>query len=394
MGCCASSDDDIIHGPRLKSRRHFSATNVDGVNGDFMNREQALSILDLLNKQDIIGLLDKIGTTKEARSKFTFGTAVDTNNTSFASKLFTKSGVASDEPFGVGFTCRKGLKTESANQDAYSILNVDDEFRIYGAYDGHGQKGQEVSDFVKDNLPKLIVSDKSFRTPSMSTSASVLQQCYKTMQSLIVANDATQRTPSSQGEVFAMMSGTTATVAIHDLAANMLIVSHVGDTTAVLGRYHRTTQKLEAFPLTRDHKPALPAERTRIEAAGGIVKFDGYSNHRVYAKGTHYPGLCMSRCLGDIAGQRDAGISCQPDVVVRLLEPSDFVLLLCSDGVWEFITPQEAIDIVAKFGPDQATQAANELAQEAWDRWLREEAGTIVDDITVVVSYLNAKEPL
>ena len=32
----------------------------------------------------------------------------------------------------------------------------------------------------------------------------------------------------------------------------------------------------------------------------------------------------------------------------------------------------------------EAMEAATELAKEAWDRWIKEEGGQVVDDITVV----------
>jgi len=149
-------------------------------------------------------------------------------------------------------------------------------------------------------------------------------------------------------------------------------------------------KQLLARQLTRDHKPDLPDERHRIECSGGRVIFDGYSNHRVYAKGSRYPGLNMSRCLGDLFGHSDAGCSCEPEVLHETISPLDHVLLLCSDGVWEFITPQEAVDVVAPMGPDMAMAAADKLAKLAWDRWIEEEGGCVVDDITAVVVYLQS----
>ncbi|CAE8651763.1 unnamed protein product, partial [Polarella glacialis] len=52
----------------------------------------------------------------------------------------------------------------------------------------------------------------------------------------------------------------------------------------------------------------------RIEEAGGQVRFDGCWNHRVYVTGKRYPGLNMSRSLGDLAGFNNAGISATPTI--------------------------------------------------------------------------------
>merc|ERR1711976_590091 len=68
---------------------------------------------------------------------------------------------------GVGYTCRKGLKPESPNQDSWMVMKVDGKFAMYGVFDGHGQKGHDVSNFVKDNLPKLIIRDQRFKTDDM-----------------------------------------------------------------------------------------------------------------------------------------------------------------------------------------------------------------------------------
>merc|ERR1712066_543730 len=149
----------------------------------------------------------------------------------------------------------------------------------------------------------------------------------------------------------------------------------------------------EAITLTRDHKPNLKDERARIEKAGGRVVFDGYANHRVYAKNGRYPGLNMSRCLGDLMGHADAGCSAEPEVSERVLTPEDHVLLVCSDGVWEFMSADEAVAHVHKYPAAEAQKAAETLAKEAWDRWIKEEGGAVVDDITVVLVRLDLEPP-
>jgi serine/threonine protein phosphatase PrpC len=285
-----------------------------------------------------------------------------------------------DKNLRIGYTCRKGLKPESPNQDSWAITQVDDNFSIYAVYDGHGGKGHDVSNFVKDTVPKLILKDPRFRTADMPA---MLLDVFKTTQEYVKTMDQTK-------QLSAQMAGTTATVVIHDKKENQLTVAHVADSTCVLGKYKDASKtSFDGIALTRDHKPDLQDERRRIEKAGGRVVFDGYANYRVYAKNGQYPGLNMSRCLGDLLGHQDAGCSAEPETSVVKIEPLHNALLLCSDGVWEFIKPDEAVKIVMALPADQAQAAADKLAKEAWDRWIHEEGGHVVDDITVVLVHLN-----
>jgi serine/threonine protein phosphatase PrpC len=98
----------------------------------------------------------------------------------------------------------------------------------------------------------------------------------------------------------------------------------------------------------------------------------------------------MSRCLGDLLGHRTCGLIAEPDVFDLQLKPHDQVLLVCSDGIWEFVTAYEAVKLVSDFTPAQAMAAAEKLARLAWDRWVVAEGGTVVDDMTVVLVYLRA----
>ncbi|CAE7783002.1 TATDN2 [Symbiodinium sp. CCMP2456] len=199
---------------------------------------------------------------------------------------------------------RKGLKPESPNQDSWFCLKVEQYFSLYAVFDGHGSKGHKVSQFVKDNLPKLILMDERFGKGSAEL-PDMLKENFQKTQDLIIASD-------KMGKLNASLSGTTATLVVHDHESKEITVAHVADSSSVLGR-RKGTADFEAEQLTRDHKPNLKDEKARIEKAGGMVVFDGYANHRIYARNARHPGLNMSRCLGDLLGHQTCGISAVPE---------------------------------------------------------------------------------
>lgn len=379
MGCGGSSNKDtkIEEATRRRlSVGHVDKTTEQAESGD--TSEQDRGMITALNEQNVIEMLKD--TTSDR--KFSIGSQTDQSKTSFANKSMQQMGDEVDPvSHGLGFTCRKGLKPESPNQDSWFVLKLEGNYSIYGVFDGHGQKGHDVSQFVKENLPKIIIKDQRFRTDQ--DQGKMIIDAFKKVQSLVSTADRMKK-------LSAQLSGTTATLAIQDVTAQKITLAHVADSTAVLGRWADDTKKTcTAIQLTRDHKPDLKDERQRIEKNGGRVVFDGYANHRVYAKNARYPGLNMSRCLGDLLGHQDCGISCEPEILEQQFNPLDHVLLLCSDGVWEFVSPQEAVNIVVQFPAPKAMVAAERLAKEAWDRWIREEGGAVVDDITVVLVYLQ-----
>ena len=67
-----------------------------------------------------------------------------------------------------------------------------------------------------------------------------------------------------------------------------------------------------------------------IEKAGGRVVFDGYANHRVYAKNARYPGLNMSRCIGTVGGC--FGGWAVPWKMLDLALPSGYVKIAIENG--------------------------------------------------------------
>jgi serine/threonine protein phosphatase PrpC len=414
MGCGASKKHDTVVPVQ---RRRLSLGEIgddDGADTSFQVSEEDRSMLMELTQQQLFNFVQTEG------RRYSLGSQTDQKMhevQSFGSKTTKLEGEAFDASSeNIGYACKKGLKPEAPNQDSFLIMKIEGQYAVYGVFDGHGRKGHDVSNFVKENLPKILFSSKSFADDPQEA----LKKSFEKMQYLI-------EKATVMKTIDATRSGTTCSVVLHCIQKKCFYVAHVGDSRVVLGKRASADSAWEAVDLTIDHKPDLPEERARIEKNGGVVVFDGGWNYRVFAKGKkdargkRYPGLNMSRAMGDLTGYHDAGISASPDVSKQILptepttgtapppeeepsgltscEPSvktvqihpetDKFLLLCSDGVWEFIASQAAVQEVARFKTSEATNAAEHLASQAWQRWIAEMDGQVVDDITVVLIHLD-----
>jgi len=457
MGCGSAKSGQEQRDVTPATRRHLSLGSVGeddepgkGSSPSSQGTDEDRSMLLQLNTQQVLKLVNsRDGLSEHAgdagmRRSFTVGTMTDGDMhrvESFKMKTIKAYGQPMQPQDGIGFACKKGQKPESPNQDSFFILKVDGVCSIYGVFDGHGRKGHDVSNFIKENLPKILLQQKTLRQDPLTA----LSETFAQTQRLIVEATRLRMIDATQ-------SGSTVSVIYHDHTKNVLHVAHVGDSRCVLGQFKDEAEPGEnwtATDLTVDHKPNDPAERRRIEAGGGRVVFDGGWNYRVYAKNHRGPGLNMSRAMGDLKGFWHAGISATPDISsvhVRAhqdpakskestagdgvteveptdadsdggmegmvgkdsatskascvssqaslssysLAPSDKFLLLCSDGVWEFLTSEEAVRVVSKFDAKDAMKAADHLTGIAWDRWIKELQGQVVDDITAVVVNLQA----
>jgi protein phosphatase 1L len=125
-----------------------------------------------------------------------------------------------------------------------------------------------------------------------------------------------------------------------------------------------------AVQLSVDHKPDLPAEKERIEGLGGKVVF--LDTPRLQGM------LAMSRALGDV--QLRPFLTPEPHVVEGLLAKENRFAILACDGVWDVLTPEEAMIIVHK--EDDPQRAADAIQGQATAR------GS-TDNITVIVLDLR-----
>lgn len=428
MGCCSSSSSP----PVTAQRKRLSIGDIGPLPAEDINYggiDDDRSFMLQLNQRAVFDLVKAGDVSATPSRRISVSTITDDKMhkvPSFKKKTVQSYGerlnAAQD---GIGYACMKGKKPESPNQDSFFIMKVEHDFSVYGVFDGHGHKGHDISNFIKDNLPKLLLQHEKLQEDPLEA----LTASFAKMQQLIV-----QATKLKL--IDAVQSGSTVSVIYHDHRKQVLHVAHVGDSRCVLGRSDPAATgdaQWVNVDLTVDHKPDMPEERARIEAAGGRVVYDGGWNHRVYAKNHRGPGLNMSRAMGDLVGFFHAGISAVPDVHSQPVtdgttseptsepapvqregseasQPSrvsgstpsvksykinaaDRFLLLCSDGVWEFVSSAEAVKFVGRFSPGEAKEAAESLAQVSWDRWIEKLEGQVVDDITAIVVNLTPTPP-
>ena len=73
----------------------------------------------------------------------------------------------------------------------------------------------------------------------------------------------------------------------------------------------------------------------------------------------------MSRSLGDKIAH-SVGVSSMPEVLELMLSPDDKIIVIASDGVWEFISNDEVANTVFPFYfENQPEAAANALVRYA-----------------------------
>lgn len=277
---------------------------------------------------------------------------------------------------GIGYICKKGLKPESPNQDDFFIIKIDD-WSLYGVFDGHGPFGHNVSDFIHRVLPFLLLSDPNFEADPMLVMRRAFRKAHHLLEAL---------SESGSSSFDCSLSGTTGTVILH--RDNRLVVAHVGDSRSVLAS--RSKNHFKATDLTQDHKPTLDDEKRRIEAHGGDVRrLEGDIPYRVFMRNRMYPGLAMSRAIGDTVGSA-VGIVPDPDIKVVDLDPTavDQFVIVSTDGVWEFISSQESVDFICQKKKSDVQKAVEFVAYESWRRWVEEEE-SVVDDVTCIVFWLN-----
>lgn len=251
-------------------------------------------------------------------------------------------------------------------------------------FDGHGEAGDGVSGAIRDKFPTELFGHPRFAASgNLSADAESLQvaiaDALKSVEKSVLQN------PSIDTE----FSGTTAVVTV--VRENLVVVGNVGDSRITRGFVtgEGDAASIGCDSVSIDHKPDRPDEKARIVASGGRVFAVEYDDGidgppRVWLGHMDVPGLAMSRSLGD-AVAHTAGVISEPEFFSRFLDDRDRCLVIATDGLWEFMSNEEVMEMALSQQDPKA--AVDLLIMEANRRWMKEEH--VIDDTTVIVVYVN-----
>ena len=330
------------------------------------------------------------------------------------------------------------------NQDCYSITerfgSRESNDAFFAVYDGHGRDGDLCSQFARDKTPGFLAKhvnrakEKDARNHRQELDRRANKNPDRPTDPLSHLELATHlfQESSSRAHIECNMamhqdsglddslSGTTAISVYFHGRRNRITICNVGDSRCVLGKAeynprngNRTSFK--ALPLSRDQTPYRKDERIRIKATGArILSLDqleglepinegmddsqnddgdlelgeeldeGGDPPRVWSPNGDYPGTAFTRSLGDAMAE-ELGVYAEPEMLTRELKPEDRLIVLASDGIYEFLTNQSVVDICAKF--TDPLEACRAVVAESYELWLQYELRT--DDITIIVIFVD-----
>ncbi|KAJ7948970.1 putative Phosphatase 2C family protein [Quillaja saponaria] len=231
--------------------------------------------------------------------------------------LTTQNEVVCFGGFGYGVSSVKGKK--KFMEDGHKIvpcLEGNPKKGFFGVYDGHG--GEKAADFVAENLHTNILE---------------MMDCKESKGKEEALRNGYLKTDE---EFLKLGVGSGACCVTALIEGHEIVVSNLGDCRAVLCRGG------VAESLTRDHRVEQEHERKRIEDKGGYVEFHrgGWRVHGI---------LSVSRSIGD-AHLKD-WVLAEPDTKILQLTPDMEFLVLATDGLWDEVDIQEAVDTVMRFCP-------------------------------------------
>ncbi|CAI5529843.1 unnamed protein product [Closterium sp. Naga37s-1] len=277
-----------------------------------------------------------------------------------------------------------------------------------GVHDGHG--GSETAEFLRHTLYNNL--KKEFLRGGGAVSVEALRRGFAETERQFTARVRDSFLDSPH------LATVGACSAVAIVTRSALWVANVGDCRAVLGQVRHTGDGLEcrALQMSEDHNLSFQAIRDRYrEEHADMPDAVTEKRGRYRVKGK----ITVTRAFGDLyLKSHDFNreplfsrfrvaepfnpplLSTDPHVAVRLLAPHDAFVVVASDGLFELLSNQEVVDMVA-VSPRKdiarqliraALRRAAERTEVPYGELLRMASGqrrSYHDDITVVVFFFD-----
>lgn len=275
-----------------------------------------------------------------------------------------------------------------------------------GIYDGHG--GPETSRYINDHLFQHL---KRFTSEQQSMSVDVIKKAYQATE------DGFFSLVTKQWPMKPQIAAVGSCCLVGVISCGTLYVANLGDSRAVLGRLVKATGEVLAIQLSSEHNVGIESVRQEMHSMHPDDSQIVVLKHNVWrVKGL----IQVSRSIGDVYLKKAEYnreplyakfrlrepfkkpiLSCEPSISVHELQPLDQFLIFASDGLWEHLNNQDAVDIVQNHPRSgSARRLVKAALQEAAkkremrysdlkkiDRGVRRH---FHDDITVIVVFLDS----
>ncbi|CAK9814010.1 Protein phosphatase 1B [Anthophora quadrimaculata] len=222
-----------------------------------------------------------------------------------------------------GVASMQGWRTEmeDAHRAITGLKGGLSDWSYFAVFDGHA--GALVSAHSAEHLLECIMQTEEFKADVIKGIHSGFLRLDDEMRELPEMSSGTEK------------SGSTAVCAF--ISPRNIYIANCGDSRAVLCRAG------DPVFSTQDHKPVLPAEKERIQNAGGSVMIQRVNG-----------ALAVSRALGDYEYKnlKDRGpceqlVSPEPEIFVRDRddEHDEFLVLAC-DGIWDVMNNEDLCNFI------------------------------------------------
>ncbi|KAE9450283.1 hypothetical protein C3L33_17819, partial [Rhododendron williamsianum] len=287
-----------------------------------------------------------------------------------------------------------------------SLLDSGPYGTFIGVYDGHG--GPETSRYINDHLfPNL----KRFTSEQQSISVDVIRKAFQATEEGFLS------LVTKQWPIKPQIAAVGSCCLVGVICGGTLYIANLGDSRAVMGKLVKATGEVIAIQLSAEHNASIESVRQELHSLHPDDPQIVVLKHNVWrVKGL----IQISRSIGDVYLKKAEFnreplfakfrlrqpfkrpiLSSEPSISVHELQPDDQFLIFASDGLWEHLSNQDAVDLVQKHprsgSAKRLVKAA--LLEAAKKREMRYsdlkkiERGVrrhFHDDITVVVVFLDS----